>query len=54
MMAENRQGLCSAADRNQLLSRTNLRRVRATTQTELPIREATVQVEGCKDCNPTS
>ena len=37
-----------------LSSQAILGRVEAATQTELPIREAAVQVEGCKVCTPHS
>jgi len=52
MVAETRPSLRSASDTNQLPSQASLGRVEAATQTELPIRETVVQVEGCKNCNP--
>lgn len=54
MVAETWRGLRSAAAENHLPSQASLGRVKAATQTELPVREAAVQVEGRKDCTSRS
>lgn len=46
MVVKTRQGLCAAADRNQLPGQASLELLKGATQTVLPMREAAIQVKG--------